>query len=127
MQSMMSLDIIGGNSVVQQVRLAALLPEGKLIFAVKALDLGGMPVGVPQTSIVTLKNIGVHDATFQVSQPMQSRTGLCKNWALRLAGQELGFETCGLRLEIPTVVLYITTAYEEACLWISNALFRNLA
>lgn len=82
MQSMMSLDIIGGNSVVQQVRLAALLPEGKLIFAVKALDLGGMPVGVPQTSIVTLKNVGVHDATFQVSQDCRqeldfARTGLC--------------------------------------------------
>lgn len=63
----MNLDIIGGDSVVQQVRLGALLPEGKLIFAVKALELGGMPVGVPHTSIVTLKNIGVHDATFQVS------------------------------------------------------------
>ena len=94
MQSMMSLDIIGGNSVVQQVRLAALLPEGKLIFAVKALDLGGMPVGVPQTSIVTLKNTGVHDATFQVSQPCShevgfARTGLCdlqvKNRASNLA------------------------------------------
>ena len=67
LQSIMNLDITGGDSVVQQVRLGALLPEGKLIFAVKALELGGMPVGVPHTSIVTLKNIGVHDATFQVS------------------------------------------------------------
>lgn len=61
---MMTLEVIGGDTC--QVRLGALLPEGKLVFSVKALDLGSMPVGVPHTSIVTLKNIGVHDATFQV-------------------------------------------------------------
>ncbi|KAL0021413.1 hypothetical protein WJX79_003538 [Trebouxia sp. C0005] len=49
-----------------EVRLKALLPEGKLVFSSKALDLGGIPVGVPQTSLVTLKNTGLHDAMFQV-------------------------------------------------------------
>ena len=67
---MMTLEVVGGDTC--QVRLGALLPEGKLVFSVKALDLGSMPVGVPHTSIVTLKNIGVHDATFQV----RIRTGL---------------------------------------------------
>ena len=52
---------------MRQVRLRALLPEGKLVFASKALDLGGIPVGVPQTSVVILKNTGLHDAMFQVS------------------------------------------------------------
>jgi len=37
------------------------------VFSSKALDLGGIPVGVPQTSLVTLKNTGLHDAMFQVS------------------------------------------------------------
>ena len=59
---------MGGDTVARQVRLKALLPEGKLVFASKALDLGGIPVGVPQTSLVILKNTGVHDAMFQVSQ-----------------------------------------------------------
>lgn len=67
LQSSMSLEVVGGDSVVRQVRLRALLPEGKLVFASKALDLGGIPVGVPQTSLVTLKNTGLHDAMFQVS------------------------------------------------------------
>ena len=66
MQSSMSLEIVGGDDVARQVRLRALLPEGKLVFASKALDLGGIPVGVPQTSVVTLKNTGLHDAMFQV-------------------------------------------------------------
>ena len=63
----MRLEVVGGDSVVRQVRLKALLPEGKLVFSSKALDLGGIPVGVPQTSLVTLKNTGLHDAMFQVS------------------------------------------------------------
>ena len=66
-QSSMRLEVVGGDSVVRQVRLKALLPEGKLVFSSKALDLGGIPVGVPQTSLVTLKNTGLHDAMFQVS------------------------------------------------------------
>ncbi len=67
LQTSMSLEVVGGDSMVRQVRLRALLPEGKLVFASKALDLGGIPVGVPQTSLVTLKNTGLHDAMFQVS------------------------------------------------------------
>ena len=63
----MRLEVMGGDSVVRQVRLKALLPEGQLVFSSKALDLGGIPVGVPQTSLVTLKNTGLHDAMFQVS------------------------------------------------------------
>ena len=65
----MSLEIVGGDSEARQVRLRALLPEGKLVFASKVLDLGGIPVGVPQTSVVILKNTGLHDAMFQVRQP----------------------------------------------------------
>lgn len=67
MQTSVSLEVVGGDSVVRQLRLRALLPEGKLVFASKALDLGGIPVGVPQTSLVILKNNGLHDAMFQVS------------------------------------------------------------
>ena len=62
----MNLEVIGGDSAVRQLRLKALLPEGKLVFGSKSLDLGGIPVGVPQTSVVILKNIGLHDAMFQV-------------------------------------------------------------
>ncbi|KAL3150262.1 hypothetical protein ABBQ32_000114 [Trebouxia sp. C0010 RCD-2024] len=65
-ETSISLEVVGGDSVVRQLRLRALLPEGKLVFASKALDLGGIPVGVPQTSVVTLKNNGLHDAMFQV-------------------------------------------------------------
>ena len=65
----MSLEVIGGDAAVRQLRLKALLPEGKLVFGSKALDLGGIPVGVPQTSVVILKNIGLHDAMFQVRFP----------------------------------------------------------
>ncbi|DBA78771.1 TPA: putative protein fap47 [Trebouxia sp. C0004] len=65
-ESSMRLEVVGGDSVVRQVRLKALLPEGKLVFSSKALDLGGIPVGVAQTSLVTLKNTGLHDAMFQV-------------------------------------------------------------
>ncbi len=68
----MRLEVVGGDSVVRQVRLKALLPEGKLVFSSKALDLGGIPVGVPQTSLVTLKNTGLHDAMFQVSHQTSS-------------------------------------------------------
>ena len=65
MQTSMSLEIVGGEAV-RQLHLKALLPEGKLSFASKSLDLGGIPVGVPQTSVVSLKNSGLHDAMFQV-------------------------------------------------------------
>jgi hypothetical protein len=49
--------------------LRAELPEGLLKFTEKALDLGAVPCGVPQTCSVSLKNYGSHEAAFQVSPP----------------------------------------------------------
>ena len=69
MQTSMSLEVIGGDGAVRQLQLKALLPEGKLVFGSKSLELGGIPVGVPQTTVVILKNIGLHDAMFQVCFP----------------------------------------------------------
>jgi hypothetical protein len=46
--------------------LRAELPEGLLKFTEKAIDLGTVPCGVPQTCSVTLKNYGTHEAAFQV-------------------------------------------------------------
>lgn len=69
MQTSMNLEVIGGDGAVRQLRLKALLPEGKLVFGSKSLDMGGIPVGVPQTTVVILKNIGLHDAMYQVWFP----------------------------------------------------------
>lgn len=67
MQTSMNLEIVGGDSVARHLQLKTLLPEGKLAIGSKALDFGSIPVGVPQTSVVSLNNSGLHDAVFQVA------------------------------------------------------------
>lgn len=62
--------------------LMATLPEGKLAFKDKALDLGQVAVGTPQTSIVTLVNQGNLDAMFQVSASWFLRAKPCRSLVL---------------------------------------------
>ena len=66
MQAALALLLKGGSGSVPQVQLRAALPEGKLSWKEKALELGNIPVGVPQTTVATLRNLGSHDGIFQV-------------------------------------------------------------
>ena len=62
----MGLTLKGGNGTSPQVQLRASLPEGKLSFKDKALELGNIPVGVPQATVAVLRNTGSHDGIFLV-------------------------------------------------------------
>ncbi|KAK9828703.1 hypothetical protein WJX72_001600 [[Myrmecia] bisecta] len=65
-QARLTLKLKGGDGPEQQVRLQALLPEGKLAFKDKVLDFGAIPVGRPQTRTIVMRNQGSYDAIFQV-------------------------------------------------------------
>lgn len=62
----MGLTLKGGDGTSPHVQLRASLPEGKLSFKEKALELGNIPVGVPQATVAVLRNTGSHDGIFLV-------------------------------------------------------------
>lgn len=63
----LTLTLSGGDQP-KKIGLHGVMPEGLLQFKNKALDVGLVPCGVPQTLRVQLKNTGTRESAFKVTQ-----------------------------------------------------------
>lgn len=62
----MTLKLKEGAEAPMRVHLHGELPAGVLKFKERELNLGPVPVGVPQTVVVQIKNSGAGDAAYRV-------------------------------------------------------------
>jgi len=64
-EAFFTLRIVGGTTT-KKVHCVGKTPEGKCMLREKAIDLKTISVGVPQTRMFTVKNVGSSDAVYQI-------------------------------------------------------------